>query len=133
METYTVDACYDGKWWVFDIPSLSTAVNGRQIVARGQSRTAAEVATEARGLIAMWTDIDESAVQVNVGFSMPDEIREAVERASTREKDARSAEKEAAQARRFAARALVTGQGLTQSDAATMLGISRQRVHQLIS
>ena len=133
METYEVDANYDGKWWVFDIPALFTTVNGRQIVARGQARTAAEVAGEARDIIAMWTNVDEATIRVNVGFSMPEEIREAIERARVRENEARSAEQEAAQARRFAARALVTDQGITQSDAATMLGVSRQRVHQLVS
>lgn len=133
METYEVDASYDGAWWVFDIPALLTTVNGRQIVARGQARTAAEVAAEARGIIAMWTDVDEAAIGVSVRFSMPAEIREAIERAREREREARSAEQEAAQARRFAARALVTDQGMTQSDAATMLGVSRQRVHQLMS
>jgi predicted XRE-type DNA-binding protein len=133
METYEVDAGYDGKWWVFDIPALFTAVNGRQIVARGQARTAAEVAGEARDIIAMWTDVDEATTHVSVRFSMPEEIREAIARARERENAARSIEQEAAQARRFAARALVNDQGMTQSDAATMLGVSRQRVHQLVS
>lgn len=133
METYGVEATYDGKWWVFDIPDLFTTVNGRQIVARGQARTAADVAAEARDIIAMWTDVEETTFGVDVRFSMPATIREAIERARECEREARSAEQEAAQARRFAARALVTDQGMTQSDAATMLGVSRQRVHQLVS
>lgn len=133
METYEVDASYDGKWWVFDIPALFKTVNGRQIVARGQARTAAEVTVEARDIVVMWTGVDEAMIGVTVRFAIPGEIREAIECARVRENEARRAEQEAAQARRFAARALVSEQGMTQSDAATMLGVSRQRVQQLIS
>lgn len=130
---YEVTTSFDGKWWVFDIPALVTTINGREIVARGQARTASEIAGEATGIVAMWTDADEGTITVEVTYSIPDEIREAISRAQVRETEARAAEQEAAQARRFAARALVTGQGMTQADAAVMLGVSRQRVHQLVS
>ena len=72
---YEVTTSFDGKWWVFDIPALVTTINGREIVARGQARTASEIAGEATGIVAMWTDADEGTITVEVTYSIPDEIR----------------------------------------------------------
>lgn len=64
MNTYEINANYDGTWWVFDIPALSAQINHQTITARGEARRAADVAHEARGLISMWTDTPEEDITI---------------------------------------------------------------------
>lgn len=132
MNTYEVNAGYDGTWWVFDVPALSSQINHQTITARGQARRAGDVAHEARGLISMWTDTPEEDITLSVSYTLPERIGQAIDHARTQDTQASQAAREAAQARRFAARSLIE-QGMSKTDAATVLGISRQRVQQLLS
>lgn len=61
---------------------------------------------------------------------VPEEVRTLWSTANEKEIDAREAVKDAARLRRNAVRAL-TSQGITQTDAAKLLGLSVQRVSQL--
>jgi transposase-like protein len=62
---------------------------------------------------------------------LPASARRATDSARRRRERARSAEAEAAAATRDAAQALVDS-GLSHRDAAELLGLSHQRVHQLL-
>ena len=134
-EVYEVVARRDGRWWTFEIPALdspSPRGDGHRIVAMGQARTAADVESVARDLAAAWLDLDPSEVAVQVSFRLPESIDETIEHARGLEAQGRAAINEAAALKRSAARAL-TAVGLSQGDAATILGLSRQRVQQLVS
>lgn len=135
MTIYDVTAYRDGKWWVFEIPSLtspSPRANGPQIVAKGQARRASDIAPEARSLAALWVDSDESAIEVEVSYRLSDEVRSAIDKANDLDATGRTALSKAARLRRSAVSDLRKS-GLSQADAATVLGLSRQRVQQLES
>lgn len=94
----------------------------------GQARTAAEIASAARDVAALWTDDDD--VSVRVSYRLPEGVSTAIERARERDAEGRAALDEAVALRREAVRTLQAA-GLTQVDTATVLGVSRQRVQQL--
>lgn len=64
--TYEAVAYRDGNWWTFEIPELSTTINGTPTVAMGQARTIAEIDQAALDVAALWLDVDEDSVAVNV-------------------------------------------------------------------
>lgn len=131
---YEVTAYRDGKWWTFEIPALTSPSprgGDHRIVATGQARHAAEIEEEARDLAAVWTETDESEITVQVVYRLPDDVRADVEHARELDATGRAALEEAAALRRRAVRQLRTVGGLSQADSAAVLGLSRQRVHQL--
>jgi DNA-directed RNA polymerase specialized sigma24 family protein len=131
MTDYDVEAWKDGRWWTFEIPALTaSSPAGRTIVAMGQARRAADVAAEARDVIASWTEADEADVTVSVVWRITEDVQAAVRQAEERDAAGRAALSEAASLRRQAVRALRAA-GLTNADTATVLGVSPQRVGQL--
>lgn len=131
--TYAVTARPDGKWWTFEIPELTAPAprpGAPRIIAMGQARNAREVSAEARGLAAAWLDIDPETVDVAVRYELPGNIADALTRARKRDADGRAALDEAAALRRSVVHELTTS-GISQGDAAIVLGVSRQRVQQL--
>ena len=119
--TLKATARRDGRWWFIEIPELDTV---------GQARTVSDIDDVAREVAALWLDVDPSAIEVDVDLQVPEEVKTLWSTANAKELDAREAVKDAARLRRDAVRAL-TGQGITQTDAAKLLGLSVQRVSQL--
>lgn len=132
--TYEAIAYRDGKWWTFEIPELTSPapVAGERFVAMGQARTIAQLDQAAREVAALWLDVDEETVSVHVTAQIPEDAAQLWERASTAETAAREAVKEAARLRREAI-ATMKNRGLTQFESGVLLGISVQRVNQLIN
>lgn len=122
-----------GPWWVFDIPALQapSPIGGtHQIVARGQTRSAADVGREARDIIEMWT----AEPCIDWGSTLPDDSREAVRDARAQGAAAEAAERNAEDAVCRAARILNSDQDLklTPPDIATILGVPLERIEALI-
>lgn len=121
---YVAEAERDGRFWflrVRDRPELFT-----QVVRLDQAPDMV------RDLIATWDETDPDSIRVLVVPKAPADTGDVVQAA----KDARVAA-EAAQARasiaiRAAARALVDS-GLTVRDAGVVLGVTHQRVAQLVA
>ncbi|MBD8518876.1 hypothetical protein [Plantibacter sp. CFBP 8804] len=90
-----------------------------------------ELAGAARDVAALWLDVDKDSVNVTVTVHMPEDAQEIWDASATREEEGRTAVKEAAQLKRAAVQAL-TAKGITQRDAALLLGISAQRINQLV-
>lgn len=133
-QTRTVEATAyrDGKWWTFEIPELAgPAPSGGTIVAMGQARTLTDLDSVAREVAALWLDVDESEVAVNVTVQLPHEVAKLWKQSALREEEARAAVKEAAAMKRGAVQAL-TEEGISQRDAARILGVSAQRIGQLV-
>lgn len=121
MRTYDVTVEREGRWWVFEIPSLGTG---------GQARSLAEVDSEAQGVAAMWLDVLPETVSVNVTVRGPGRALDEWAAAEREEAEARRAQARAAEHRRAVVREL-RGQGYSAPDVGRVLGISKQRVYQI--
>lgn len=128
-----VTAYREGKWWVFEIPELGAPApsgSGATLMPVGQAKSAAKVAEEALDLAALWVEGDPEDFEVSVQFVLPEDIEEARRRAEELEARGRAELDEAAKLRRRVVRGMLNS-NLSQADAATVLGMSRQRVQQL--
>lgn len=114
----------DGRWWVFEIPSLDVT---------GQAADLSGVADEARGIIAAW-DADGPAaddVRVRVQLDGEADARRIWEEGEAQEREARQALERAAARRREAVALLRQEKGYSAAQTAQVLGVSRQRIYQL--
>jgi len=120
--TYTATAAREGRWWVITVEGIGVT----------QSRTLRDAPATARSLVAVMLDVDEGTVAVEVtpelDGTVADQVRSARDRVAALERE----QAETAAASRAAARALVD-RGISGADAATILGVSAQRVSQLLA
>lgn len=121
----------EGGWWTVEVPEL-TAVGpaGNTITARGGAVTARGIDQAARELVAVWLDVDEADVEVDVRVEVPEDVIRLWQEGAETERQGRETVERAAALRREAVRSL-RAQGYTVEAAASALGISRQRVQQL--
>lgn len=124
MMTYEVEAERSGRWWAARVPALPGV--------HTQARRLDQVADMAREAIALLLDVDESAVDVTVTPTLSEHTREALERSAAARRDREVAAAAERKALREAARAL-TDEGLTLRDAGWILGLTHQRVDQLLA
>jgi hypothetical protein len=123
MKRYTVRAVRSDRWWALEVPEVPGLYT--QVRRLGE---AAEMATDA---LALMLDVDPSTIEVDVVPVLPRDLTARVERSRALLHQAEEIRDEAAAASRDAARALVSS-GLSQRDAAQVLGVSFQRVSQLV-
>lgn len=121
--------------WIASVPTLRGV--------HTHARTLAGLRTYLQDAIALWLEVERmdagerdphverSDILVEFQVKLPARVRRATDGALRRRDRARSAEAEAATATRDAARALVEI-GLSRRDAAELLGLSHQRVDQLL-
>ncbi len=121
--------------WIAGVPGLRGV--------HTYARTLASLRSHLQDAIALWLEVemldagepdphvDRASVTVELQVKLPAQARRATESARRRRERARSAELESAAATREAAQALVDS-GLSYRDAAELLGLSHQRVHQLL-
>lgn len=119
MSAYTATATREGRWWVIDVVGVGVT----------QSRTLAEAHTWAQGLVEAVTG--EAGAEVTVTPLLPDGAIDRVRHAQTVAARADAELRAAAEEIREATRSLLQ-MGLSQQDAAAILGVSRQRVSQLL-
>jgi len=123
VRKFDVIAEREGRWWIFEIPELETG---------GQARSLAEVDYEAQGVAAMWLDVKPEEVTVSVTVKGADQILKQWRAADAAEEEARKALGRAAANRREVV-APMRKSGWSVKDAGRVLGISKQRVSQLIN
>lgn len=121
--TYEVHAARDGRWWYFRVPELDTS---------GQARSLDDVPFEARDVIATWLQIDEGEVEIALHVDLPADIESRLAEAEEKEEAGRAAVSEAARLKREIVVQL-RDRGFSQKDTSIVLGVSPQRVHQLIN
>jgi hypothetical protein len=121
--TYTATAERDGHSWHVRVPAISRSTS---------ARWASEVQEMAKDLISAMTDLDMSAIDVEVKWKLPADALDHWTRSSALRNTAAEANAESAREARLAARALHDA-GLGSTEVGTVLGVSRQRAHQLIS
>lgn len=124
-QTYEVRATRVGRVW-----ALRADVGGR--IIHTQCSRLDQVPHMAREAIALTLDVPESAVTVEVVADLDPDVRAEIDRLREAQAEASEAQARAAKASRDLARRLADS-GLTVRDSGRLLGISPQRVSQLLS
>ena len=121
----SVEVTRSGGWWAISVPDLPGVFS--------QCRRLDQVDEYVREAIALMLDVDESELgTIDVTVTSPPEIAELVETVQQAEHTARGAAEAAARARKEAAQTLLH-QGYPMRDIGRMIGISHQRVSQILN
>ena len=126
MTTYTVSVTREGRWWMVRVPEIDQVTQARRL---------SEVTKAARELIAVTLDVPMSKVGVRVRVERVGEVEDVTGRAEAiRREQARADElvRRAQDESKEVARQLAGAQ-VPVRDIGELLGVSHQRVHQLIS
>lgn len=115
-------ATREGKWWIITVPELDAVT---------QARNVREIDDMAGGLISALLDINEDLIHVSVSLELPETVAAFWSEATVLHEQAVADERRSSTLRRRAVRELLTSSGLSQKDAAQVLGLSAQRVQQL--
>ncbi len=125
MRTYTarLEREKDGRWTVEleEEPRVHT-----------WGKTVDQALARMREAAALWFQIEEDEIELVPRPVLPKSADRTVEQARQAREQARSADRLAIEQTRKAAAAL-TSRGISMRDAAAILGISHQRVHQLLA
>jgi predicted RNase H-like HicB family nuclease len=125
VKTYTarLERESDGRWSVEleEEPRVHT-----------WGKTIDQALTRMREAAALWFQADEASIELIPKPVLPRTMGRTVEQARTARDQARNADHLAIEQTRKAAAAL-TSSGISMRDAAAILGISHQRVHQLLT
>ena len=125
VKTYTarLEREKDGRWTVEleEEPRVHT-----------WGKTVDQALTRMREAAALWFNTDEDQIDLIAVPVLPKTTGRTVEAARAARDQARDADRLAIEQTRKAAAAL-TGRGISMRDAAAILGISHQRVHQLLT
>lgn len=122
--TYTAVCVRSSGWWAISVPE----VPGVHTQARRLEQAKA-MATEA---IALMLGVDEACFDVELAPQLPAELAASVAEVARRRAEAGEVRSAAGEAAVTAARSLVDA-GLTVRDAGWVLGVSHQRVAQLLA
>lgn len=128
MTTYgVVFEMDDNGWWFVDAPEVNGAHSHGPTLARAKANIA-----EA---IALMTDAEPGDVEVAPTFRLRVEVQSSVEAARARRQEAEEARREATERTRTAVADLRCAYGSTLSnrDIAELVGVSHQRVAQILS
>ena len=115
------------RQWMADIEDLPVHTWGR---------TLSKVKAYAAEALALHLDLDLDAARDKLSFrtpQLPAPVLEAMDQAESTRSEADTAAARAAAAKAAAARALVDEAHLSMRDAAELLGVSHQRVQQLLA
>lgn len=123
MKRYTVRARRVGKWWALDVEGVAGA--------HTQVRRVDQAEGMAREAIAGVLEVAADSFEVIVAPVVPAAVRALVDEATEARSQAAQAQDAAAQLTRRAAERLVE-EGLTVRDAGVLLGVSHQRIAQLV-
>jgi hypothetical protein len=118
----TATVTREGRWWMIHVPELDKTT---------QARTLAEATFMARDLVAAILDVDIDTVEVTLRVELPG-LDAALHRLATAEQASRAAREEESQARHDVAE-LLTSLGVSMRDSGIILGLSHQRVAQLLT
>lgn len=119
---YRVTARRSGDWWALEVPDLPGVYSQTKRLDRAES--------EAREAIAVMLDVEPDTIEVEVDTQLPPEAREVMQAVHRAHKAAEAAALQEREAMRRAAAVLT--QNLSQRDAGLVMGLSFQRVSQLL-
>lgn len=122
MKTYKVLARREGRFWLLEVTGVGTT----------QARTLREAPEMAKSLISVLCGLRESSIEIALSTELPAKYQRQVDDAQDAVSRLASQQAATALATRRAARQLVRSLGLSGRDAAAVLGVSPQRVSQLL-
>jgi predicted RNase H-like HicB family nuclease len=123
MKTFEAVVRRSGGWWAIEVPQLPGVFT--------QARRIDGAAAMARQAIALFLNVPATDIEVRVQPELPMELRESVDAARTQRDRADRAQREASSTLRASARQLA-GEGLTTRDIGVLLGVTHQRIAQLL-
>jgi predicted RNase H-like HicB family nuclease len=109
-------------WWVVDIEGVQGCHTQARTIAQGKERI--------REALSLYIGESANTVEIEERVVLPAPVRRAVDRSLSKRERAEEAEAEASKATEAAVRAMLE-LGLSTRDAGELLGLTRQRVHQL--
>ncbi|RXR26816.1 HicB family toxin-antitoxin system [Oerskovia turbata] len=125
MGTYTARARREGRWWMIEVPEIDGLTQARRL---------GDVEEMARELIAVTLDVplDDVAVAVAVTAVGDVDVAEALSKIRDERAEAARLERQASAEARELARELASAE-LAMRDIGSILGVSHQRVAQLLA
>jgi len=136
MYTYKVTVTRDDRWWMIEVSELDGYVNAagaRNYSTVTQARRLSEVRSQALDFICTVTDSAPSEVAVSITISVDgvDVTARAAQVSADRDEATRLAAVAQSEARELARD--LTALGVTVRDVGEVLGVSFQRVQQLVN
>lgn len=122
--TYTAHCVRSNGWWAISVPEIPGV--------HTQARRLDQVDAMVREAIALFLDAPEDSFDIAVAPELPDELEQAIAELRRRKEEAEIAHRAAGEASVAVASALVAA-GLTVRDVGQLLGVSYQRIAQLLS
>ncbi|HYK27253.1 MAG TPA: hypothetical protein VEV61_04735 [Streptosporangiaceae bacterium] len=129
--TYQIKAWHEDDWWLARVVGGSETADRAPLNAVTQARSLAKIESMGRDLIATILDADEDSFDVEVDYALPSVASEVVAQA----KGARAwleASQSLWQERSTTAARALAEQGYSLRETAALLGMSHQRVDQLL-
>lgn len=129
--TYEVKVWQEGDWWLARVVSASEGADPSPLNALTQARALTKIESMARDLVATILDAEESSFEVDLDYVLPDDVNDVLCQA----RGARAwldAAQELWQDRSAIAVKALAEQGYSLRETATLLGLSHQRVDQLL-
>lgn len=124
MRTYQIKTERSGNWWAFSIPDIPGAF--------GQAKRLDQVRTEARDVVAMMLEVDEDSFGLELDVKLDPETEHMLSEAKNARAQLEKFQSIAAERSRKAAERLRSNTGLSTRDIGSLLGISFQRVSQVL-
>jgi predicted RNase H-like HicB family nuclease len=122
--SYQVEVEREPGFWIIRVPGIPEVVT--------QARRLADVKENARQAIAVWTETAIDDIDVSVTVVVPAVVQTALDEAQRLQREASERLERAGTATSEAARWLTKELGLTLREASEILGVSFQRVAQLV-
>lgn len=123
VKTYHAEVTRDGRFWLVRIPELDRST---------QALRYSDVPTMASELIEIMEGIGSEDYDLHLKVQLPSAVQDHLARAEVLREEAGRKNAEAAAESRAAVQELVA-QGISQREAAKVLGLSFQRVNQLVN
>lgn len=122
---YTADVTREGRWWMVSVPEVDGLTQARRL---------GEAELMARELVAVTLDLELDEVEVDIVVRQVDgvDVAERVGRIEAEKAEAERLKREALAESKELARELVEAE-VPLRDVGALLGVSYQRVHQLVA
>jgi hypothetical protein len=122
LKTFRAEVSLDGRFWLIRIPELGRST---------QALRYKDVPAMANDLVEIMTGLGADDYNLHIEVRLPADVQNRLARAEVLREEAKRKNSEAASESRAAVRELLA-KGLSQREAGELLGMSFQRINQLV-